>query len=82
MDLAEKRPNNINSTYLKARANNCPFILQNKNLFYTYLCIVVIGRVGGKKNMALFNPWKELSCNDNVWNHILWGCSAKTDRKF
>lgn len=81
MDLAEKRPNNINLTYLKARATNCPFILQNKNLFYT-LCIVVIGRVGGKKNMALFNPWKELSCNDNVWNHILWGCSAKTDRKF
>lgn len=34
-----------------------------------------------KKNTAHFNPWKEPSCNDNVWNHILWGGCAKIDRK-
>lgn len=61
--MAENGPNKLNLTYLNARATILHFTKQNSVL---YLSASQLLEKQGKKNTALFNTWKEPSCNDNV----------------
>ena len=78
--MAENGPNKVNLTYLNARATILLSFYKTK-LCFIFICASQLLEKQGKKNTALFNTWKEPSLNDNVQDHILWGYTAKTDRK-